>query len=270
MFRKFVSLAFIALLMGACATVDETEACVKTRFGKVIEQSVETGIHPTWMMFDFTCFDMTSQTFPDDGDREVEIITAQTSDPVTLDAELQVIWRYDPETIYQVFLDKRTEDAVEREIRGAIRSGARNAINSFSIDEVFSEQRAAVEAEVQAAIQRSIGERAIVENAFLRDLAAPAQIEEARIAATEQEQRLQQAQKEFQVDSVNAEAQILTAQADAEAKRLEGAAYNENPALLQLRAAEALAQGLATACSGVTTCILGGDVMDRFLSGVNR
>lgn len=251
----------------SCATVDETEYCVKTRFGEVVDQQMARGLVGTWLIYEVTCFDMTDQSFPDGRDEaEVEVIQAQTSDPVSLNAELQVIWRYDPETIYQIFLEKRQEAAVELEIRGAIRSGARNALNSFTIDEVFSDQRERVESAVEEAIQRSVGNRAIIVNAFLRNLQAPQAIEQARIAATRQEQRLQEARRQFQIDSVDAEATRVTAEAEAYRREVEAVAYNSNPELLQLRTAEAMANGLAQACGNAQTCIIGGNVVDRFLA----
>lgn len=258
----------VVLLLAGCATVDETEYCVMTRFGEVVNPDLGVGLQPTWLVNDVECFDMTDQRFPEDED-EVEVIDAQTSDPVSITAELSVIWRYDPETIYDIFLQKRSERQVEREVRDAIRSGARNAINGYSITEIFSEAREDVEESIRDAIQRNLGDRGVVLSAFMRDLGAPAPIEQARVRATEQEQRLQQAQRQFQIDSVNAEAEKLTADATAYAREVEARAYNENPGLLTLRGQEAMANGLGQACGGAQTCVIGGNVVDRFLSGGN-
>lgn len=75
---------------------------------------------------------------------------------------------------------------------------------------------------------------------------------------------LDRAQKQFTIDSVNARAQLLKAEADAAAKELEARSYAANPALLQLEAAKAMSSGLAQACRGVQTCVIGGSVMDTW------
>lgn len=263
--KRVLIVLFLVVFTGACAIVDETEYCVKTKFGDVVDENVNDGLVATWFgYYDVECFDMTDQRFPEE--EEVEVIDAQTSDPVSLDAELSVIWRYNPETIYDIFLEKRREEQVLREVRDAIRSGARNAINSYTITEVFSDARETVEGDIREAIQNNLGNRGVVINAFLRDIGAPEAIELARVRATEQEQRLQEAQRQFQIDSVDAEAEKLTADADAYRREVEARAYNANPQLLELRGYEALANGIAQACNGVETCILGGNVVDRFLS----
>ncbi len=75
---------------------------------------------------------------------------------------------------------------------------------------------------------------------------------------------LLQARQQFVIDSVRARGRVATATAEAEARRLEAAAYSQNPALLQLRIAEAQARGLSEACKGVQTCVIGGSIMDSW------
>ena len=43
-----------------------------------------------------------------------------------------------------------------------------------------------------------------------------------------------------------------------------GLAYRSNSALLNLRIAEEMANGLAQVCSGVSVCVVGGSVMDTW------
>lgn len=255
----------LAILCTACVSVDETEWCVKTRYGQVIEEGLQPGLTPLGFVSDATCFDLTERTLPREG---VEIVEAQTADPLTVFGDVTVKVVLDRANMSRVFREKRTEDAIDRDIQDAVRSGYRDAIAGWTLNEIFSSRREALADSIQLKIQNKLGDMARVVEVFVRDIKAPPQIEAARIAAAEQENRFVEAQRRSQIDSINSSVDIMQARAEAEAKRLEAQAYASNPALLQLRSAEALAQGLAQACQGVQTCILGGDVMQKFLAGV--
>jgi hypothetical protein len=260
--HRWLALALVASA-AACTSVDSTEHCVLTRYGKVVEPRMSTGMNFT-PLASATCFTMTEKNFPERGDKEV--IEAQTRDPITISGDVAVVYKYDPATISQVFEEKRTPEAAEAEILNAIREGYRNALSQWTISQVFAD-RAALSDSVKRHIQRKIGGRAQIVNVFVRDIKAPPQIEEARIQAARQAQVLDQAQKQFVIDSVNARGRLMAAQSEAEAKRLEGAAYAANRDLLQLRIAEAQAKGMAEACKGVQTCVIGGSVMDTWRGG---
>ena len=79
---------------------------MKTRFGKVKQERMFTGLE-FMPMHEATCFDMTDQNFPDDG--EATTMEAQTNDPVTVQSDVSVIFAYDPASLFDVFLDKRSE-----------------------------------------------------------------------------------------------------------------------------------------------------------------
>ena len=258
--RGMTSLSVMSLGLVACTSVDSTEHCVETRYGKVVNERMSTGLNPT-ILTTATCFTMTERNYPAAGQKEM--ITAQTQDPITVEGDVAIVYKFDPATINTVFVEKRTPEAAEAEILNGIREGYRNALSSWTIAEIF-QNRAALSDSVRAHIQRKIGNRAIITNVFVRDIKAPQSIEQARIAAAQQAQVLDKAQKQFTIDSVNARAQVMTAQASAEAKRLEAASYATNPALLQLEIAKANADGLARACAGpaVTTCVIGGTTAD--------
>lgn len=255
-------LASLVLVLGGWTRVDSTEHCVLTRYGNVVERKMDTGLNFT-PFADATCFGMTEQNFPE-GAEGKEIITATTADPVTVQGDVAITWSYDPATIYEVFQEKRSPEAVDVEVRNAIREGYRNAINSWTVDRIFSAERAKLADDVKQQIQAKLNDRARVHQVFVRDIQIPPQIEEARIGAARQAQVLDQAQKQFTIDSVNARAQVMKAEAEAHAKQLEAQAYASNPALLELEAAKAMAGGLAQACKGVQTCVIGGSVMDTW------
>lgn len=106
MLRRVLSLLGVLLIAAACTSVDETEWCVKTQFGKVKQERMPTGLE-FMPMHEATCFDMTDQNFPDDG--EATTMEAQTNDPVTVQSDVSVIFAYDPASLFDVFLDKRSE-----------------------------------------------------------------------------------------------------------------------------------------------------------------
>ena len=258
--HRGAALAILTVVLSACTSVDSTEHCVLTRYGKVVEAKMSTGMNFT-PLSNATCFTMTERNYP--GGDGKEVIEAQTQDPITVRGDVAVVYRFDPATIAAVFSEKRTPEAAEAEIINAIREGYRNALSEWTISEVFA-NRADLSDSVRRHIQRKIGNRAQIVNVFVRDIKAPEQIEAARVQAAKQAQVLDQALKQYAIDSVNTRARVMTAQADAESKRLEAAAYSQNRELLQLRIAEAQARGLAEACKGVQTCVIGGSVMDTW------
>jgi len=260
--------AILALVVGlgivstSFTRVDSTEHCVLTRYGSVIKRKMGTGLNFT-PLAEPTCFKMTQKNFPDNADGK-EVIQATTADPVTVEGDVAVTWSYNPATIYQVFLDKRTPEAAETEVLNAVREGYRNALNAWTVNRIFSAQRANLSEDVRKQIQAKLGDRATVHQVFVRDIRIPPAIEQARIAAAQQAQILDKAQKQFVIDSVEARGRVMRAEADARAKELEARSYAANPALIQLESAKAMSQGLSQACRGVQTCVIGGSVMDTW------
>jgi hypothetical protein len=209
-----------------------------------------------------TCFTMTEKNYPVSATGK-EMIPAQTQDPITVEGDVAIVYKYDPATIFKVFEEKRTAESAETEIVNAIREGYRNALAQWTIAEIF-QNRAALADSVKNHIQRKIGNRAIIQQVFVRDIKVPAQIEQARIQAAQQAQVLDKALKQFTIDSVNARAVVIAAQASSEATRLSAQSYITNPKLLELEIAKAYAEGLKEACKGVQTCVIGGTIMDSW------
>lgn len=266
---KFGSIAGIALvaLIGVvifftgCTKVDQTDYCIETRFGKIVDEHMTTGMALT-VFSEATCFPLTDVNFPSQGDTEQ--IEAQTADPVTVLGDVGVVYAYDPASVNQVFIAKRTPAAAEIEILNAIREGYRTALAGWTVADIFSGRRTELSDSVRAHIQRKLGNLATIKRAYVRDIKIPKAIEDARIGAVAQAQVLDSTLKRFAIDSVAARATVIRAQAQAEATRLQAQAYASNPALLELERSKALADGIARACSGpqITTCVIGGTVLD--------
>lgn len=265
--RMFVFLLTMVTLVG-CARIDETEHCVMVRYGNVIQERMKEGL--AWLpIADAECFPLIDQNYPDTI-RDREIVSAQTSDPVTITGDLALVWAYDPATVFQVFKEKRSHRAVEVEVINAIREGYRTALAGWSVQQIFSANRAALSDSVRVHIQRKLGTRGIIKTVYVRDITLPESIEAARTAAAQQEQILDKALKQYAIDSVEARATLIKADAQAETMRLQAAIYRGNPDMLRIEIEKAKAQAFANICGKATTCIIGGSVMDTWTSGVPR
>lgn len=267
-----VLLAAFAVSLAACTSVDSTEHCVLTRYGKVSEQKMATGL--TWTpLSEPTCFKMTEQNYPlgkdSDGKPLKELISAQTGDPITVEGDVAIVYKFDPATIFTVFEEKRSAEQAELEVVNSIREGYRNALAQWFITprenatalNIFT-NRAALADSIQAHIQRKIGKRAQITKVFVRDIKVPSTIEEARVAAARQASVLDQAQKQLAISEANARATVTTAEGEAKANQLRAASYSSNAKLLDLEIARATAEGLSNACRSATTCVIGGSVAD--------
>ncbi len=228
----------IALMLGvvACTSVDTTEHCVQTRYGKVVNEKMSPGLNWT-IASQATCFSMVEHNYPGgmakDGQPNAENMEAQTADPITVNGEVAMVYKYDPATIYQVFLEKRSPEQVEIEVTNSIRAGYRAAIGKFTVADLFS-HREQFSDSVKAAVQRQIGHRAIITNVFIRSIKVPEVIEQARIAAAQQAQILDKAQKQLAISDATAKATIAQAEGEATANRLRAQSYSSNPKLLDL------------------------------------
>lgn len=259
------SIVLLVVILGVvftgCTKVDQTDYCIETRFGKVVDEHMTTGMALT-VFSEATCFPLTDVNFPRQG--EAETIEAQTADPVTVTGDVGVVYAFDPASVNQVFVAKRTPAAAEIEILNAIREGYRTALAGWTVEDIFSGRRSQLSDSVQAHIQRKLGNLAQIKRAYVRDIKIPKAIEDARIGAAAQAQVLDSTLKRFAIDSVAARATVIRAQAEAEATRLRANAYSSNPALVELERAKAMAEGIAKACSGpqINTCVIGGTVLD--------
>lgn len=265
--RTFGVVALVALLT-ACSRVDQTEYCVKTDYGTVVEKSVGSGLTFTGAPgVALTCFSMTDQNFPEKhGDSlstlTMDVQTGGGEQPLTIQVEVSGVYAFDPNTVYNVFLAKRSETAAEVEVFNSIQEGTRAAFGSWTVNEIFSSQRGNLSDSLKAHIQRKLGQRAVIKNIFVKKITLPQAIEQARIAAAQQAQILAKAQQQFVIDSQNARGVVMKAEADAKANQLRANSYASNPKLLDLEIAKVWSAGLSNACGRTTTCIIGGQALD--------
>lgn len=258
-------MVLLVSVLVACTRVDSTERCIETRYGDVVNENMDTGLNATFIT-DAECFKLTDLAFPVDGSAERISAVTRAPNPVTIEGDVAIIYAFDPSTIMDVFRAKRSQAAAEVEIYNAVREGYRNAIAQWTVEQVFSDQRASMGDSVRMAIQRKIGDRAIIRNVFVRELRLPPVIEEARIAAAKQAQIADSVRQQFAIDSLRNRTALMTAETNARRVQLEAAAYAQDPALLQLKVAEQMSR----ICANAQQCILGVSVMDRLMTTAAR
>lgn len=255
-------------LFAACASVDETEHCVVTVYGKVTEEKATSGINA--VLFDaLTCFPITQQAFPSgDGGESAphEAISVITSDSVAITFEVALDWHYTD--AWKAFSVKRSHDRVLQEISNGLRSGARDAGATISMASLFGAARAGLDETFREAVQKQLGAYIAIDRVYVRGINMPQGIQSAWAEAATARAGQQRAKDQFVADSLNIRRSLMKAEADARTAQLANQATNSIP--LQVRVAAEYAKGLGTVCAKATTCILGGSVMDTWTNGRPR
>lgn len=264
--RRLLATLLLLAPLTACAVVDSTEHCVETRYGDVVRPYVPPGLTGV-LTVDLTCFPVTDMNYPL-AQGETEQFEAQTSDPVTITGQISAVYSY--RDIPALFKDKRTPDNAQVQALNALREALGVATQQRTIAELFGPGRATFGDSVKAIAQRKAGAHIVFKQVFVNNLHAPQAIEAARIAAARKETELNQALKQLQIDSATATGARIKADAAAYAKQKEAEAMAASPEVLKLRVTEAMANGLARACAGASTCILGGNVIDKWMAGVPK
>ena len=254
--------AALLVTVDGCTSIDTTEDCFETRYGRVINKHMKPGLTTT-ITTDVTCFPLTDQNFPAGFDGK-ETMEAQTKDPITVQGDVAIVWAYDPTTTEAVFTAKRNPQAVQVEVLNAIREGYRSAMAGWTVADIFSEKRPKLADSVKVHIQNKLGNRAIIRTVFVRAITVPKAIEDARTAAAQQAQILDKALKEKAIAEANAATEITRAEGSARANQLRANSYASNPRLLDLDIAQVQATALANVCAKATTCVIGGSVADVF------
>ena len=255
-------LPILAVMLAACTTVHQTEQCVETRYGKIVNPHMDNGLNST-VIDVANCFPITDLNYPEKGS-EAHDFEASTSDPVVVNGKITVVYSY--RNIEQLYLEKRTEEASHVQMLSALNEGITVATSRFTIDQLFGPQRGTFGDSIRAIAQRKAGPNILIKQVFLRDLTPPKSIAEARVNSARKETEYAAARRQLSIDSVNAAAVVLKAQGEATRQRLEAQAIATSPEVLKLRAAEAMAKGMEQICGHATTCIIGGNIMDKWLN----
>ena len=263
-------LAVVLLLVATLAfieieSVQETEHCVKLRYGRVAQEKMPTGMN--WMIgpgIEATCFNLVEQNW---GGIDGVAMEAPTNNPLPIKATVRVVYQHNRGRVTGpggLFTEKRSPDRAEQEVDNAIRAGFATAMKQYSVTQLFSPQGATFDQTVKEQIQSRLGDQTIIKNVFVTDLLPPPQIAEQRVQAAQQELQLKQALDQLKIDSAQATGRILKAEAAARETQLNAQAMASSPEAIRIRIAEVTAKGLSDALRACTSnCFIGGDVMER-------
>jgi regulator of protease activity HflC (stomatin/prohibitin superfamily) len=159
-FQAFLSLGLIAVLAGCWASVDETEWCVKTRYGAIKEAGMPSGFQMINIVDDVTCFDVTERQFPPGDADAVMTATATTSDPLDVQVTYQIVVQLNVQNMEQTYIDKRHERQIERDLNGAIISGLQDAVAAWSMQGIFSDRRTELADSIGTHVDGKLGDMA--------------------------------------------------------------------------------------------------------------
>lgn len=283
-----VSTLFILLVLflsGGWTVADDTEHCFKLRYGRIIDDNVGSGLHPEWWIFDYECLPMIEQQIPDvssDDDTEWATVSFETADRMNVTVPFRTVVQYDPGAIRDVFLAKRTQEAILADVNSGLMTGAAQAGNSMTLDDIFDGGLENLQERMRGAMQNEVGSLARVVRVFVLQPEMPPQIRAARDAARQAEENIRQIRQEFVSDSINAEKERITAEVQARATvaratayadsvRLtmtaEAAAFAQNRELSELRQIEASSEAIARLLSNCeSNCFVGAQMIDRALA----
>jgi regulator of protease activity HflC (stomatin/prohibitin superfamily) len=258
---------FFLLLLAVLniSSVDATEHCVETRFGKVVTSKVSDGPVST-ITTKLTCFPTTQQQFPGDKvkgeDALAEKVEFLTRDSIMMSADIAILWKYT--NVDSAFNTRRSHESVLSELANAVRSGSRDAGATIGLTDLMGAKRAGLDETFRIAINQQMSDYAQIEKVYIRAVVIPRNIQDLWTATLAQQAKQQEARAAFLTDSLNARRTVITAEAEARKVELESRALATSPEVLRLRAAEAMAAGFKEMCKGTQTCIVGGSVMDTW------
>ena len=284
-----VGIFSVLLLATAGWTVaDETQQCFKLRYGEIVDDNVDSGLQPEWWIYDFECLPMTEQQIPNVGENDSEWITVsfETADRMNTSVPFRAVVRYNPGSVRDVFLAKRTQEAIIADVKSGLITGAAQAGNSLTLDDIFDGGLETLQARMHESMQDEVGSLADVVRVFVQQPAMPPSIRQARNDARQQEEQIRQIRQEFVADSVRGEKDLIQALLAADATRAraqayadsvqltleaEARAFSTNRSLAELRATEAQSRALENLLTNCTNnCIVGSDVLNGALASMMR
>lgn len=199
-----------------------------------------------------------------------DAIVARTKDGQEVLLDCTVIFRVDTEQVVQVHIDwqhRYIQDLVRPRTRGLVRT----LVSKYTVTEVNSDKRTALESELQADLSKILEDEGFLLNAFvLRNIAFSSEyaaaVEAKQVAFEGQHQKEYEAQqirllaagqadKIRQIAQADAEALLVKAEAKAKARRIQAEAEKEallmihealahNPHLLTYEYIDKLAPGI--------------------------
>ncbi len=245
------------------------EAVVFNRFSGTEMQPRREGIHILVPVLQFpVIYDVRSQTYnmASQGEertaRITDSLTTLTADGQRVDLDISIRYRIDPTQVAHLHQDVGP-DYLTKIIRPASQSVVRNVIARYSAIGVYSEQRAEIQAQIEAELADVMAkEGLILQDLLLRNVEFSFEFQSAIEAKQIAEQEKQR--EVFRVEQAKLIKQrvIVAAEGEAEAIRLKGEALKNNPDIIQLEYVRNLPDGVQTILSEQSTILNFGDFLN--------
>jgi regulator of protease activity HflC (stomatin/prohibitin superfamily) len=225
------------ILSNAVTVIGVGQVGILHFLGTVDETPLNEGVHFVNPFADIEKMSVQEQSFPSGGG--VEIIEAQTSEQLNVTLEIAILFRLDRANAPELYRRLGSEATIKNSIvLNAVRDGVRSAIATKSINQIFSPERREIAGEMLREIQEKAGDRIEVVEVFVRDVQAPARVQEAIQARTEREQQVEQERFQTEIIQERALQAIEEAKGIAEAQLIISAGLT--PAYLTFHCIEQL------------------------------
>jgi regulator of protease activity HflC (stomatin/prohibitin superfamily) len=207
----------LIIVSNAFTVIGVGEVGILHFLGTVDETPLNEGVHFVNPLADIEKMSVQEQSFPPGGG--VEVIEAQTSEQLNVTLEIAILFRLDRTNAPELYRRLGSEATIKSSIvLNAVRDGVRSAIATKSINEIFSPERREIAGEMLTEIQDKAGDRIEVVEVFVRDVQAPARVQEAIQARTEREQEVEQERFQTEIIQERAQQAIEEAKGIAEAQ----------------------------------------------------
>lgn len=271
--KKFLIIAVSALALAACSKVPAGNVGVKVYLlgsSKGVD-SEELGPGRYWIGIneDLFLFPTFTQNYVwtagnDPGSEGDESISFQTTEGLTVNADVGISYHVDPTKVNVLFqrFRKGIDEITDLYVRNMVRDSLVKIASRKRIESVYGEGKSDLIEAVQAEVARQIEPYGIVvEKVYLiGEMRLPSVVVQALNAKIEATQRAQQRENEIQQTKAEAQkaieeargvaesarlraeaeakARLLVAEAEAKAIEIQGAALAKHPNVLQLREVE--------------------------------
>jgi len=256
-----LSLSLSALLLAACSKVPAGNVGVKFQMygdGKGALQELPPGRYWVGWGYELYTFPTFTQTYTftrssNEGRPVDESISFQTSQGLTVNADVGITYHIDPSKVTLIFQKYRKgiDEITDVYLRNMVRDALVKEAASLDIESVYGKGKANLIESVQRDVSDEVGPVGIVVEKiyWIGELRLPENVVQsinAKIQATQMAEQRQNevAQAQAEAQKVEAEAQgqaqarITIAEAEAKAIALKGEALRQNPNVVQMSAIE--------------------------------
>jgi regulator of protease activity HflC (stomatin/prohibitin superfamily) len=216
--RKFVLplAALAATFMIGCTTVDTGTVGVKTRFGKVVSDDLEPGLHGINPFTD-RVREMSTQTIA-----YVVTSTAVSQDMQVVTTQVTVNYAMAAEFAGEVYTKYRREFE-DRVMAPTVQEAVKTATAQFDVEDLVS-QREKVKTYVFETLSARVAPTHLVEAVMLTDFAFSPEFTEAIEAKVTATQQALEEKNKLEATKYQAEQRIVQARGEAEAIRIQAQA----------------------------------------------